>query len=174
MDEMSIKPCLTYDRKTDKIIGFEDLGGNARHPKIANNVLTFMIRGITSNWKQPIGYIMSSGPCKAAHVRTLLLKVLEEIASVGLEIKAIISDQGSNFLQLYKSLGVTDSSPYFEVSEKQYFIMFDPPHLLKSIRNNFFKYNVEFGNYAASWDDIVKMHSIDSKNMFRCARKITE
>lgn len=40
-------------------------------------------------------------------------------------------------------LGVSDTKPYFVVKERQVFYMFDVPHLLKSTRNNFFRYAFE-------------------------------
>ena len=45
---------------------------------------------------------------------------------------------------------VTPERPYIEWDEKQYFIINDPPHLLKSVRNNLMKYQFSFDGKTAS------------------------
>ena len=55
-DEMSIKPCLVYDKKKDFVIGFEDLGCDTRNSSIANQALVLMIRDLSSKKKLPIGF----------------------------------------------------------------------------------------------------------------------
>ena len=58
LDEMSIKKGLKYDPSTDTVEGYEDFGTKGSS-KIASHALVFMLRGITSNWKQPISYYLS-------------------------------------------------------------------------------------------------------------------
>ena len=43
---------------------------------------------------------------------------------------------------------------YYEMHGEQYFTFFDPPHLLKSVRNNLLKYSFSFDNKTALWSDI--------------------
>jgi len=47
------------------------------------------------------------------------------------------------------------SRPYFELSNRKFYYMFDPPHLLKRIRNNLFKHTFHFDNKTASWKTIL-------------------
>jgi hypothetical protein len=58
---------------------------------------------------------------------------------------------GSNFQRQANHLGVT---PDFIHDKKKYFLMFDPPHLIKCVQNNLMKYTFKFGNYTAQWKDI--------------------
>ena len=58
MDEMSIKKSLRYDPSTDSIGGFEDFGSKGSN-KVATHALVFMVKGMTSNWKQPFSYYLS-------------------------------------------------------------------------------------------------------------------
>lgn len=44
-DEMSLQPGLSYSRKTDAILGFEDVG-TERRAKFADHATVFMVRGI--------------------------------------------------------------------------------------------------------------------------------
>lgn len=50
--------------------------------------------------------------------------------------------------------------------------MYDPPHLLKSIRNNFKRYPVEVNGKVALWDHVVQFYSRDNKQKVRLAPKL--
>lgn len=52
--------------------------------------------------------------------------------------------------------------------------MFDPPHLIKAIRNNLIKYNFHFENFVASWKDIRILYEKDSALSIRCCTKLTD
>jgi hypothetical protein len=52
--------------------------------------------------------------------------------------------------------------------------MFDPPHLLKSIRNNLSKYAFHYENVKTSWNVIKQYYSIDIKQKFRLTPKLTD
>ena len=58
----------------------------------------------------------------------------------------MISDLGSNFKKFADQQGITPETLYFNVSGKEIVFMFDPPHLLKATRNNFFNYKFECNN----------------------------
>ena len=175
IDEINFKSHLQYDRHNDNVVGYEDLsvfGG--RSPKLAKSALVFMLRGMSSNWTQPIGYVFSSGSCNAEVVQSMIFHCLDKCCEIGAEVKVVISDQGSNFQQLVKKLDVTINKPYFTHGLKNYFYMFDPPHLIKSIRNNLFKYDVHYNqNKIASWSVIRKFFDLDSKHQFRLCPKLT-
>ena len=58
-DEMSIKQALLYNEKRDTIEGFEDFGFIGKTKYIANHAIAFVVRGLASKWKQPLGYFLS-------------------------------------------------------------------------------------------------------------------
>lgn len=176
VDEMSFKSNMTYDRQFDVVVGHEDLGlGHQRSKLVASNALTFMVRGLASNWKQPIGFAFTHSACSVNVLHSLLIECLDKLFAIGLHVAVVISDQGSNFLKLTKQLGICTSHPYFEVHGRHYFYLFDPPHLLKSIRNNLQKYCFVFdGKKKASWDDIAQFYTIDEQQRFRLAPKLTQ
>ena len=68
-DEMSIKQGLVYNEGSDIVEGFEDFGDIGQTRYIANHAIAFMVRGLASKWKQPVGYFLSSGPIKATTCR---------------------------------------------------------------------------------------------------------
>ena len=71
-------------------------------------------------------------------------------------------------------MGVTEEKPYFEMRGSMYFTICDPPHLIKSIRNNLMKYDFEYDTHVAKWSDIENMYSKDGKEPLRLAPKVSE
>jgi hypothetical protein len=179
IDEMAIKANLAYDKYMDVVVGYENMGGvdGLREPSkhVAKSCLTFMVRGIALNWKQAVGYVMTQSGCKVEVLKSLVFDCIEKLHSIGLNVVVVISDQGSNFLQLTKHLGVCPEKPYFEKGDKTYFYLFDPSHLIKSVRNNLNKYDFCFDdNKTAKWKDIVDFYKLDEQQRFRLAPKLTK
>jgi hypothetical protein len=54
-DEISLQPALYYNKKQDRIIGFEDWGMR-RTRKIADHAIVFYLRCLKSGNKMPLGY----------------------------------------------------------------------------------------------------------------------
>ena len=95
-DEMTIKQGLVYNAGTDTIEGFEDFGDIGQTRYIANHAIAFMVRGLASKWKQPIGYLLSSGPIKSTVLQSLIRSCLSKLDETGLKVAALVCDQGSN------------------------------------------------------------------------------
>jgi hypothetical protein len=171
IDEISLKTNLQYDNNNDIIVGYEDLGNGNRGNRLATSALAFMIRGISSNWCQPLGYVFSSSACKADQIKQLMYSCLSKCKEIGLNVLVVVSDQGPNFQQLTNLLQVSITQPYFFHNDSKYFYMFDTPHLLKSIRNNLHKYDFHFSNRVgnmtqiAKWDVINISHAYDTKTL---------
>ena len=73
----------------------------------------------------------------------------------------------------YNAMGVTEEKPFLEMCGKIYYTIFDPPHLLKSLRNKLMKYNFLFGDKIASWSDIKSFFDKEQKLAIRTAPKLT-
>ena len=57
---------------------------------------------------------------------------------------------------------------------KKIIYLFDPPHLIKAIRNNLLKYHFHFGGKVAKWNDIVTIFEKDRTLSIRCCPKLTK
>lgn len=68
-------------------------------------------------------------------------------------------------------LGATKESPKFEVDGEDVMVMFDPPHILKSIRNNLFSKNLVFDGKLVSFKHIRSLYNLDVENVPRLAPK---
>ena len=55
-----------------------------------------IVKGLASKWKQPIGYFLSAGPIKASVLQTLTKSCITKLQAIGLNVVALICDQGSN------------------------------------------------------------------------------
>ncbi|GFO40557.1 transposable element p transposase [Plakobranchus ocellatus] len=73
-----------------------------------------------------------------------------------------------------KSLGVSSATPYFMHNGTQNFIIYDPPHLIKSIRNNAHKSGLKCGTSEVSWKYVEAVYDHDCKSPVRMAPKLTD
>jgi hypothetical protein len=174
MDEVSLKTHLYYDISADKIVGLKDYGSGYRTNKVATSGLVFLVRSITGGWKQPLGYALVNGACPADEMEMLIREAIDKLKGIGLTVVVVMSDMGSNFQSLAKRLNITPENPWFIHNNQKYFVMFDPPHLLKCVRNNLMKYSFKFGLYSATWKDIDSFYNNDKTLAIRTAPKLTE
>lgn len=173
-DEMAIKESVVYNPERDEVEGFEDFGVKGKTQYIANHATVFLVRGLVYKWKQTVGYVLSSGPINSNVLHGLLLECLDNVQTAGLDVKVIIADQGSNNRSMFERYcGATANKPYFEHNGKQIFIMYDPPHLLKNVRNNLKKTGFLIGESEILWSHIEMFYRFDSQNPVRMAPKLS-
>ena len=87
-DEMSVNQRLCYDMKEDQIFG--------PHSK----VFVFMIRGLLTNWKQPIYFAFD-----VTLTTTLLTDVISAVERVGYTVVASVADMAGGNRGLLTNLG---------------------------------------------------------------------
>ena len=117
-DEMSLRMDLEYIRARDTVDGLVELP--EKKPVACNEALVFMVRGLTINWKQVLGFFFSRNAAGAVDLRRLLLLVIERLHTIGVKPIAVVCDQASTNRSLYNSLGVTQDKPFFEVTITTY------------------------------------------------------
>lgn len=172
IDEMSIKSHFFYNISKDEIIGFDNTQKTKLLP--AKNVFVIIVQGLQRKWKQPLGYFFVRSTFSAVEVENIIIDCIKKLQNIGLNVRAVISDQGSNFLQLSKNLKITPLKPYFVVNSQHIYYMFDTPHLLKSLRNNLMKYKIHFEDRIADWNHIKFLYEKDSALKIRNAPKLTK
>lgn len=188
-DEMAIEPDLFYCKKEDMVYGFENFGENEKYLKICDHVLVFLIRGINKKWKQPVAYYFCQSTTKTPQLVKCITEVIEEIQKTGLKVMSTVCDQGTSNVKAIKLLKQStkfidsDENRYvgFKINEQLIIPIFDPPHLLKTIRNNLMTKNLIFTKnnikYTASWNYIIDLYKLDVKNEvcgLRTLPKLTE
>ena len=168
IDEIAIRQHLHYDLKSDMIKGFADDGKERFSCRVGDHCLVAMVKGIKREWKQVIGYWISDGPISATSLLNIVHLCVSELQKIGFSVKLLVCDQGTNNQSLASKLGVSSIRPYFEIDGNVIHFMYDPPHLLKSIRNNLLRYGLEFKEGLVSWSYIrmiYEMHDDDDDDL---------
>lgn len=185
-DEMELESSLKYNRKKDTLIGFQD-DGVTKQPLFADHANVFMVKGVYRKWKQPVVYSFSNGPIKSTSLKNLILEVIKECFSIGLNVVATICDQGSTNQAAIKMLlkdtsefyaRKNEENPYFgfQVDNKEVVPLFDVPHLFKGIRNNLLTKDLHFvlngTQRVAKWKHVEDLFTLDSSepNMRLCPK----
>ena len=152
-----------------------------RSPKVGNTLpitnhsIAFMVHGLALKWKQPIGYFLSSGPIKPAILDSLVKECLDKLENTGLKVVALVRDQGSNNGSVLQKINkVSLHQPYLQHGERKIFVLYDPPHLLKNVRNNFKKHNLEVNGKIISWQHIVDFYNFDKSQPIQMAPKLKD
>ena len=172
-DEMQLRAKLTYLRGEDRVEGFEDFGSFGRTGRFADHALVFMVRGISSRWKQPIGYFHSAGTTPASVLEQLLVACIRKARQANLEVISTVCDMGKANQELYKKrLGVTEENPVFSVDGVPVVAMYDPPHLIKCIRNCLLRHDVHVDDSVMSWEHVKELYQMDRDRPVSVAPKL--
>ena len=147
MDEMKIKDNLVYDKSSEELIGFVDLGDPILNygsfedtTKLATSVLVFYIRRVASKLKFPLAYINTTG-AKSFQIMPLFWEAVSILEiTCKLPVVAIVCDGASSnrkFFKLHEYLDdkhnteVTHRTRNLFAAELRYIWFFsDAPHLM--------------------------------------------
>lgn len=172
-DEMSLRNHLSYNASQDFVKGFENFG-DEQSDNLANYALVFMLRGIAQNWKVPISYFFPSKSTPSNKLKPLLFKAIDLANEIGLKVKIVVCDQGSNNQSLYRLLGITNECPYIMRNNEQIHFLYDVPHLIKSLRNNFHKYGFTINENKILWTYVQQVYEKDKTQPIRAMPKLTD
>jgi len=173
LDEVSIMKAVEYNKFIDLIEGIEDLGPLGRTDKIGTHALVIMVRGLYKNWKFPLSYFFTGSGIKGNDLVLIVKESVKHIINAGLVPTSIVCDQGTQNRRTFSLLGGTEDKPYTTICEQKLFLLYDMPHLVKSIRNNLLNGNFQIGDKIISLKDVYKAYEIDKKNSARAMCKIT-
>lgn len=176
-DEISLKKNLKYNHFYDVIEGYEDFGSFGRNPLIANQGLLFYLRGLLYNWKLPFCYYISSGPTKGDMLAKIIKQVVTKLHSIGLQPRILVCDQGANNRNAFSILGSNKVNHQIKINGRCIYTCFDPPHLLKSLRNNFMneKVQISISGKKVRWYDVLQTYKVDQvSTTTRAMPKLTD
>ena len=142
-DGMHMQPQLDYSRPSDDIFGHEDIGPQKTSTKQSENVLLFMIRSLFGGWTERIGHHYTPPSFSKDQIKLCIFDYLAALANVNLICAAVVCDQAAAHVSLFTGLGVTKDTPYIKCpyTDRKVYVIYDPPHLLKSTRNNLLNYD---------------------------------
>lgn len=160
-------------------------------PLLSDKAMVFMARGIHRKWKQPIAYYFNEGGMKADRLVSVFKEVISKCQSIGLLVRTTVCDQGAPNVKAIKYLLQETEEKKRKGQENKYFgfivggqeiiPLYDVPHLLKGIRNNFFqsqRCNFKWDTAqveTASWEHIRILYELEDPNSdYKLVNKLTE
>lgn len=170
-DEVSLKAQIIYNERKDKITGVVD-NGQQRQPEFADHAQVFMVRGLIKNFKQAIYYTFSASATKGPELAKQIKNVITEVQQAGFIVVASVCDQGTNNRQairllinetrgIYLRRGETPKENVVLINDKEIIPLYDPPHLLKGMRNNLISKNLTFKKdgetKTAKWSHLLQL-----------------
>lgn len=178
-DGINLNPALNYVEQNNKdgkgsIDGF--IGGldhSTKEP--ASEAVVLMVRSIFGDFKQPLAYFNFDPHLSASKLEPIINRAIEELQNCGLIVKTLVCDQASEHQSLFgKIFKVSPEKPYIVRNDCKIFCMFDPPHLLKSVKANLKLHIAQVGENKelVSWKHIIDFYEADSSNLTRIAPKL--
>lgn len=92
-DEMSLQSSIAYNKKKDKIIGFEDWGMR-RTRKFADHAILFFIRCLSSGNRMPLGYGFCNSTTRTVQLIRCIKQWITFLIKCGFKPVATVCDQG--------------------------------------------------------------------------------
>jgi len=138
--QISLEPKLFYNASKDFIVGFNQTSSRKTYDQ-ARKALIFMIGGINYEWKQKIAYYLLSS-CTYSNLISIVFSVIRQLRNIDFNIKVLVSDQSKELVVFSKMMDVSSNTPYFDVDGQRIIYIFNPPTLLRTTRDMFFKHTL--------------------------------
>ena len=144
LDGMTLTQALEYNKNSDEVSGFVNCGKYGLSPTVANQGILLMVRGLTLKWKQIIGFFISKHNLNTSVLGQIISDAVSELKQIGFYVDGIVMDQESSQWKWVGSMRVSPDTPWVVHSQVKSFIIPDPPHLIKNLRNNFMDKDIAF------------------------------
>lgn len=95
-DEMAIKPGMHFDNSLSKVVGSPTLSSTKTTTidEMATHAMVYMLRGVSTNWKQIVGYDFTSNSINTDELNSRLMSIINKTHEIGITVRAIVSDMG--------------------------------------------------------------------------------
>lgn len=172
IDEMSIRKHVQWDGT--KYVGYTDHGSQDDNESgiYAKEVLVFMLNCINGRWKLPVAYFFISS-MTGVQKANLVKACLRFLHTSGVQVVSLTFDGAASNLRMCEKLGASLSDPaklktWFKhpCSQEKVYIIFDPPHALKLVRNALgtYKIIVDVDGHQVKWahfENLVNVHTME-------------
>lgn len=194
MDDVDIDRTILLNEAKDIVEGFVD-DGSRRKCEIADHASVWMLKGVPKNssekpWKQAIAFSCCKSCMATPDIICTYKEIVRRVLSSGLQTIASVCDQGRTNESAMKYLiketraanlrnGESNINDTIIIDNNEIVHLFDPPHLLKCMRNNLLTKNLKFVYdkkiRTASWKYIVTAYEIDkSHGVFKVLKNISK
>ncbi|XP_049825047.1 uncharacterized protein LOC126265983 [Aethina tumida] len=146
-DEIFLSCCISFNPNKDFVEGFVDFGANDRRANFADNALVFILKGVHKSWKQPICFYFCERTTSTVYLVRVLKEAIRHVRLSSLKIVATVCDRGATYNAAINVL-LNETNTYcieenienkfqgYLINGKEIVHLFDPPYLLKGIRNS--------------------------------------
>ena len=121
-------------------------------------------------WKQAVGYFFIHNTVATYNLAVFITDCIQRDEKCGLFVRCIVCDQGPTNVAALRQLGYNEkSSTYVKVNsvDRRIFVIFDPPHLIKNVRNNLQRHDIQVGEDITSWKNIDAFYQLDKSCAIR-------
>jgi hypothetical protein len=135
--------------------------------ELATHALVFMLAGVTTRWKQVIGYQFTANSYSSQDANSLISLIIQKCHAVQINVCAVISDMGPQNQAVWRLNNITagrfsniknfQNFPINENESKKVFFLPDATHVYKSIRNALVQ-----GNRFRISQEIVEKYNLPS------------
>ncbi|KAI5706041.1 hypothetical protein M8J75_004328 [Diaphorina citri] len=181
IDGMAIRKQILWSHGDNKFVGYCDFGDAQLegHDVPATEALVFMLVGLKSKWKWPVGYFLQNK--SSATVQSSLIKSTIHLSKqAGLKLHGVTFDGTSTNLATLNSLGcnfygnLDNLSPEFMFNGEKYCAIPDPCHMLKLARNCLATLGkIKSPQGIIDWSFIMKLHTLQNSIGLKFANKLS-
>ena len=195
IDEMTIKEGEEYYRHTDEFVGKITIPKESK--ELANHAVAYVLRGLTSKWKQTVGFDFTGYSTDGKVMKDVIYKIIKKYSEIGIEVICVCSDMGGNNTKLWNEIKlnkcrrnehpVITSIPHPYIADKRLFFSPDVPHIIKNFRNYMIggqiinlpketvqKYHLPSGIVDISYIKIIQEYDKKNPNGYKICPKLTD
>ena len=183
LDGMSIRKQILFCQRLSKYVGFTDYGNIVPEgPEIvATEALVFMLVGLKSRWKCPVGYFLID-KTDAETQSSLVKQCIKTASDNGLRIRSVTCDGTNTNFKTLKLLGCVFGATYdsfvttFKHPSRDYVLYGIPDacHMLKNARNCLGNLKILKNSSGGiiKWEYINSLHELQVKVGLNLANKL--
>lgn len=182
IDEMAIRKHVEWNGQ--RYSGYVDIGTNvpcSDMSSVAREAFVIMAVAINSNWKVPLGYFLIDG-LSGEERANIVRSCFEHLHDCGVIARSLTCDGPACNFAMFRSLGAnlnaesSDFRPSFHHprTHQSVYIIFDPCHMLKLVRNCLADTHVlvDPDGEPIRWSYIVHLHNLQEQEGLRLGNKV--
>lgn len=177
-DEIQLNTTVQYNARLGRMEGLIDYGTEGgRKPELATHGLLFMVQGVCRKFRHSLGYYLTKAVV-ADDLKAMILKMVESLTCAGFTVVATVCDMAASNVRALKSLMENADDGFFMHNDKRVYVIYDVPHLTKTVRNNLAAYNFQFyqngQTKTAKWQHIVDLYNDSQKRNLNLVPKLRQ
>lgn len=181
VDEMSIRQHAQWCNSSKTVLGYPTYGRDKSDDTLAKQVIVFMLVGVNERLQSAMAYHFIAS-LDGAQRSEMLKEVITAVATCGITVLNVTFDGLRANQAMCERLGanMTLSSatfqPYICLSDQKTYILKDPPHMIKLVRNVFGTKRIIYDRQGGKieWAYIEKLVEFGKSRDFNLMHKLNQ